>query len=97
MFKKNVLKIILALFFISAVNVVAQTPEEKGLQIATESDSRDVGFGDSQSELKMILRNKQGDESTRKMSNKTLEVDGDGDKSLVVFNEPRDVKGTAFL
>lgn len=97
MLKINVLKIIIALLFVSAVNVVAQTPEEKGLQIATESDKRDIGFGDSQSELTMILRNKQGDESTRKISNKTLEVNDDGDKSLVVFNEPRDVKGTAFL
>jgi outer membrane lipoprotein-sorting protein len=79
------------------MSVLAQTPEEKGLQIATESDKRDIGFGDSQSDLTMILRNKQGNESTRKISNKTLEVTGDGDKSLVIFNEPKDVKGTAFL
>ncbi|MBT8383481.1 MAG: outer membrane lipoprotein-sorting protein, partial [Ignavibacteria bacterium] len=97
MLKTTLLKFTVALLFISTVTVVAQTPEEKGLQIAIESDKRDVGFGDSQSELKMILRNKQGDESTRQMSNKTLEVNGDGDKSLVIFNEPRDVKGTAFL
>jgi len=97
MLKTTLLQLTIALLFISAVSMVAQTPEEKGLQIAIESDKRDIGFGDSQSELKMILRNKQGDESTRKMSNKTLEVDGDGDKSLVIFNEPRDVKGTAFL
>jgi len=75
----------------------AQTPEEKGLEIAIESDKRDTGFGDSSSELTMRLRNKQGDESKRQMSNKTLEVENDGDKSLVIFNEPRDVKGTAFL
>jgi outer membrane lipoprotein-sorting protein len=97
MLKINLLIFTVALIFISAVGVVAQTPEERGLQIAVESDKRDIGFGDSQSELTMILRNKQGDESTRKISNKTLEVDGDGDKSLVIFNEPRDVKGTAFL
>ena len=75
----------------------AQTPEEKGLEIAIETDKRDLGFGDSSSELTMRLRNKQGDESKRQMSNKTLEVENDGDKSLVIFNEPRDVKGTAFL
>ena len=75
----------------------AQTPEEKGLEIAIESDKRDTGFGDSSSELTMRLRNKQGDESTRQMGNKTLEVENDGDKSLVIFNVPRDVKGTAFL
>jgi outer membrane lipoprotein-sorting protein len=97
MLKSNVLKFILALYILLAAGAIAQTPEEKGLQIAVESDERDFGFGDSQAELKMILRNKQGDESTRKISNKTLEVDGDGDKSLVIFKEPRDVKGTAFL
>lgn len=75
----------------------AQTPEERGIEIAIDADERDKGFGDSSSELTMILRNKQGDESTRQMSNKTLEVENDGDKSLVIFNEPRDVKGTAFL
>jgi outer membrane lipoprotein-sorting protein len=97
MLKTNLFKVILALFIVSAACAIAQTPEERGLQIAVESDKRDIGFGDSQAELTMILRNKQGDESTRRISNKTLEVDGDGDKSLVVFNEPRDVKGTAFL
>ena len=75
----------------------AQTPEEKGLEIAIETDKRDLGFGDSSSELTMRLRNKQGDESKRQMSNKTLEVENDGDKTLVIFNVPRDVKGTAFL
>jgi outer membrane lipoprotein-sorting protein len=97
MLKTNLLSLTIALLFISAMSVLAQTPEEKGLQIATESDKRDIGFGDSQSDLTMILRNKQGNESTRKISNKTLEVTGDGDKSLVIFNEPKDVKGTAFL
>ena len=77
--------------------IYAQSPEEKGLEIATEADKRDSGFGDSRNELKMILRNSHGEESVREMKNNTLEVDGDGDKSLVVFDQPRDVKGTAFL
>ena len=77
--------------------VYAQSPEEKGLEIAIEADKRDSGFGDSSNELRMILRNSHGEESIREMKNNTLEVDGDGDKSLVVFDRPRDVKGTAFL
>jgi len=28
---------------------------------------------------------------------KSLEVDGDGDKSLTIFDNPKDIKGTAFL
>ena len=80
-----------------AFTAAGQTPEEKGLQIATEADARDAGWGDMSAELKMVLRNRNGDERTRRMSTRALEVSDDGDKTLVVFNEPRDVKGTAFL
>jgi outer membrane lipoprotein-sorting protein len=45
----------------------------------------------------MILRNKHGKESLRQIRMKVLEVENDGDKSLTVFDNPRDVKGTAFL
>ncbi len=76
---------------------VALTAEEQGLQIVQEVDLRDVGFGDSKANLKMILRNRNGDESIRVLTMKTLEVKGDGDKSLSVFSKPRDIKGTAFL
>ena len=75
----------------------AETPEARGLAIATEADRRDKGFGDSSATMKMILRNRQGDESTREVRVRTLEVDGDGDKSLSIFDSPADVKGTAFL
>ncbi|MGR9100763.1 MAG: outer membrane lipoprotein-sorting protein [Gammaproteobacteria bacterium] len=75
----------------------ALTDEEKGLEIITEADRRDTGFGDSRAVLKMILKNRHGDETTRSLEIKTLEVIGDGDKSLSVFDNPRDVKGTAFL
>lgn len=75
----------------------AQSPEEKGLAIAKEADARDEGFKDFIANMKMILRNKHGQESVRIIRIRTLEVDGDGDKSLSVFDNPRDVKGTAFL
>ena len=76
---------------------LAQTPEDRGLEIAVEADERDTGFGDQLSEMLMILRNAAGKETTREVRVKTLEVDGDGDKSLSIFDKPRDVKGTAFL
>ena len=84
-----------ALFFVNTA--IAETPEEKGLAIAMESDLRDEGFGDYTANMTMVLKNKQGKESTRAIRSKTLEVKGDGDKSLSVFDTPRDVKGTAFL
>ena len=73
------------------------TPEARGLEIVTELKRRDIGWGDSKTTLNMVLRNAAGQESTRKIRTKTLEVDGDGDKSLNIFDHPRDVKGTAFL
>ena len=79
------------------VYILAETAEEKGLAIATEADKRDSGYGDLTANMLMILRNKHGQESKRKMRYRTLEVKGDGDKSLTIFDSPKDVKGTAFL
>lgn len=76
---------------------VAETPEEKGLSIAQEDDKRDNGFKDFTANLLMTLKNRQGEHSTRHIRNKTLEVEGDGDKSISIFDQPRDVKGTALL
>jgi len=75
----------------------AETAEEKGLAIALESDRRNTGWQDSSASVTMVLRNKRGDETSRELSVKALEVENDGDKSLTVFNSPRDVKGTALL
>jgi outer membrane lipoprotein-sorting protein len=85
----------LLLFF--TFSLWAQTPQEKGLQIAKEVDKSDEGFESSTSQMKMILKNKQGDTATRFIRNRTLEVKDDGDKSMSIFDEPADVKGTAFL
>jgi hypothetical protein len=76
---------------------LGETPEEKGLAIAVEDDKRDNGFVDYQANMQMILKNRHGEQSVRYIRSKNLEVQGDGDKSLVVFNKPRDVKGTALL
>lgn len=85
---------------LSAVSVFATADEaakQKGLDISKEAKARDAGWVDGTADMLMILRNKQGQESTREIKTKTLEVLDDGDKSLTVFNKPRDVKGTAFL
>nr|VFJ75360.1 MAG: outer membrane lipoprotein-sorting protein [Candidatus Kentron sp. FW] len=76
---------------------LAATPEEKGLAIVTKADKLDTGWKDQKADMTMVLRNRQGEESTRSIRIRTLEVTGDGDKSLTIFDTPRDVKGTAFL
>ncbi len=92
--RKIIVYIMLAMMPLAAL---AESPEEKGLAIAVEADRRDSGWGDMQARLKMILRNRHGQESIRELRSKNLEVKGDGDKTLIIFDRPRDVKGTAFL
>ena len=86
----------LALSFATRVDAVDET---RGYQVAARSDRSDVGFGDSTVELQMILRNAAGQESTRSLRITTLEKPDEtvGDKSLVVFDTPRDIEGTALL
>ncbi|WP_028300771.1 outer membrane lipoprotein-sorting protein [Oceanospirillum beijerinckii] len=76
---------------------LAQSVEDKGRSIMEEYERRDTGWQDMQAEMQMILRNAQGQESIREIRMKSLEQENDGDKSLTIFDEPRDVKGTAFL
>ena len=71
--------------------------EEVGLRIARDADAKDDGFGNYTAQQTMVLRNKQGQESQRQLRVKILEVSDGGDKSLFVFDNPRDVKGTALL
>lgn len=86
---------------LSAAAAMSATPafadEAKGKEIATEVQKRDEGWANSKSEAEMILRNRSGQESIRKMKMDAFEVDGDGDKSKITFVEPKDVKDTTML
>ena len=75
----------------------AVSPEEAGLAIAREARERKMGFGNFTARQVMLLRNRHGQESRRELRVKVLEVADDGDKSMFVFDEPRDVEGTALL
>lgn len=93
------LKIISILWLsVAASFAVAETPEEKGFAIAKEADARNKGFVDNEATMVMILKDKRGNSSERQMRVKTLEgTGGEGDKSLMVFDTPKDQKGTALL
>ena len=94
------MKMLLSIVVLStalASGAYAESPEDKGLAIAREMDRRERGWKDQRATLVMTLRNRQGQESRRELRINTLEVGDDGDKSLTVFDSPRDVKGTAFL
>ncbi len=89
--------ILLPIFIIIALSAMGHEHQLNGQSIMEEVDKLDSGWKDSEAELKMMLKNKSGQLSERFLRIKSLEINGDGDKSLTVFYEPKDVKGTAFL
>lgn len=78
---------------------LAEDPVHQGNAIAGQWDRRDRGFGDTRAYMSMELENRRGEKSVRKLRTDTFEMPGDdvGDKTMVVFEQPRDIKGTAFL
>ncbi len=89
--------LVISVSLLSSVSAYAETLEEKGLALSKEAKMRDLGWQDFTANMKMVLKNKQGQESVREIRSKTLEVESDGDKSLTIFDTPKDVSGTAFL
>ena len=82
--KQNINKfsiIAFCIFLLTCFTALAESPEEKGLQLAIEVDKRDEGFQDTTSQMKMKLRNAQGEESIREFHSKTLEVLDDGSQN----------------
>lgn len=75
----------------------AETSQEKGLRIAKEAEARNNGFVGDESDLEMVLIDAYGSKIVRKMEGRVLEVENDGDKSLNIFLNPKDVKGTKML
>lgn len=84
------------LLFANPIDIDAAAAE-RGLAIAQSADERDQGFGDFTADLEMILTNRKGKQSVRQLRNRSLEQADDGDKLLILFDNPADVKGTAFL
>ncbi len=83
----------------TGIQAYAQSAQEKGLAIAKELDRRDLGWQDSTATLKMVLKNRQGQSSSRELRTLSFEVNetGLGDRSMTIFDRPGDIRGTALL
>lgn len=69
----------------------------QGLAVARAAQQADAGFGDELQSVRMVLHDARGSSSERELRIATLEgVDG-GDRSLILFDSPRDQRGTALL
>jgi len=90
-----------AIALLSVVLLSARAFSLTGEEVAVEVEKARRGFSDSKSRLVMTLINASGDKSLREMNNKMLEKPKgsktEGDKSIIVFLSPADVKGTGLL
>jgi len=83
-------------FFLSFLFVVGSLYAMSSQEVAEKTDKVMRGFKDSKSNMTMVLINASGQKRVRKMKMMVLEKEG-GDKSLMEFLSPADVKGTKFL
>ena len=72
------------------------SPETYGRQLADHADLFDTGWKDSYSKSKMTLYDATGDSVVRSTVQLTLER-SDGDKSIVRFQTPAEIKGVGAL
>lgn len=76
---------------------LSQSAQEKGLAIMQEAEKRDTGWNNFFAEVTMVLKNHDGAVQKRELRVKTKEMANDGDKSLIIFDQPKDVRGSALL
>ena len=88
---------VLALIAGFSTPALAETPEQKGLAVATKIDKANEGFKTDVSKVQMDLINRHQDRIRRTMTIDTVEGQTDGDKSKVEFLTPADVNGTKLL
>lgn len=78
--------------------VEAQSLQDKGLAIAIKADSSDTGFISSRADMTMKLYDNKPTPVERQLTALTLEGDDkQGDRFLVRFNSPLDMKNTTLL
>lgn len=72
-------------------------PAKSGVDIAKEAEVADNGWKSNSNKLTMVLTNRNGQKTTRAMHGYSMEVEGDGDMSMTIFDTPATVKGTASM
>lgn len=96
----------IVVFLFLPISTVAKEPSEthqivdnigRGLELAKLRKQRDSGWLNSKARMTMELISANGDSSIRRIRLNSLEVQGDGNKTLTIFDEPLDIQGAAFL
>jgi hypothetical protein len=89
--------ILAILIALSAEMSQVNAAEDRGLSIMEEQRRINSGYRDEFILYKMTLVNAKGDRSDRSLELRTLEGHDAGDKTLLIFRDPPDVRGTTLL
>lgn len=86
-------------FWPIAQPAAAQTHDDRGRESAERADRHLRGYGDLAADVTITLETRGGTARTWRVRLLSLEAGGagGGEKTIVVFQEPRDVRGTALL
>lgn len=85
------------IFFLSLPIFASSVTSTKGLEVATLVDKANSGFKGIKAQVEMELINAKGDKISREMRSYILENPEDGDKSIIIFDSPLDLKCTTML
>lgn len=85
------------LFFSGVIGFAIADGDNEAYQFAQKVDSRDDGFKSSSADVNMLIANASGEATQRKLKVDVLEVEDNGNKTLMEFTFPADIKGTALL
>jgi hypothetical protein len=88
---------LLAITLTAAQTSAGDSAAKRGLAIAKKMDKANSGYKGEYTKVEMLLVNARGDEITRKLEGRAMETKSDGDRSIIQFNWPADVKGTRLL
>ena len=89
--------IALAILVVLPSAASAADPEAEGMAIAQAIRAKAAGYGDQVVSIEMKLENSSGQSAVRKIRVSTLERPEEATYSLIVFDSPADVRGTALL
>ena len=89
--------VIITLGILNSTVAFSASPESEGGRIANKAYLSTRGWKDYSVNLQMDIHLSDGRTASKYLKLKNLEGKNDDDKSLVVFDRPADIKGTALL
>jgi Outer membrane lipoprotein-sorting protein len=94
---KQILRYLAGAAFGCVLAVTGAIAAPDALQIARERKQHDSGWGASEARMEMTLHSRGARASSRSLRLRSLETSNDGNRSVIIFDTPLDVKGAAVL